>query len=97
MNLLKKFSDPRVIAKTPLVTVFLLEFANVGQIYRMWHEHTAAGQNVTSWVSVLLALVLWLNFYRVCCPKEKFAFWATAVGIGMNMTVIGTVVRFRYF
>jgi hypothetical protein len=80
-----------------LLTTLLLEYANVGQLYRMWTERTAAGQSLWSWLSVGCALVLWCNFYRVCCPRERFALWATMFGVGMNLAVVLTVIWFRYF
>lgn len=89
-------SNPRWVSKTPILTVFLLEGANIGQIIRMWTERTAEGQSLTAWISVNLALLLWLNFYRVCCPDQRWAFWATAVGISMNAGVILSVIWFRY-
>jgi hypothetical protein len=95
-RLLAAVSDPSVVSKTPLVTVFLLEGANANQLLRMWHEHTAAGQSLIGWLSVWVALLLWANFYRVCCPRERFAFWATVVGVGMNTAVWLTVIWFRF-
>lgn len=90
------WNNKAVVAKTPLVTTFLLEYANVGQLWRMWHEHTAAGQNLFSWMSVGLALWLWCNFYRVFNPEQKFALYCTMFGVFMNLLVILTVVYFRY-
>lgn len=90
-------SDPATVGwLTPMVAVGLLEFANVNQLVRMWTEWTAAGQSLWGWLSVQLALWLWLNFYRVITPNERFAFWGTGIGIAMNMAVCLTVVFFRY-
>ena len=91
------WNNPAVVGKTPLLTTVLLEYANAGQLYRMWTERTAAGQSLWSWMSVGTALWLWCNFYRVCCPKEKFALGCTAFGVFMNGLVIATVIYFRYF
>jgi hypothetical protein len=88
--------DPKVVDKTPIVSVFLLEAANVQQIFRMWSTWTAAGQSITAWLSVNLALWLWLNFYLVFNRENKFAIWGTAVGIGLNGLVILSVFYFRY-
>jgi hypothetical protein len=93
---LRFWNNPTIIGKTPLVTTFLLEYANMGQLWRMWTEHTAAGQSLWSWLSVGMALVLWCNFYRVCCPKERFAFRCTEFGILMNALVCLSVVYWRY-
>lgn len=57
----KWLSDPKVVAKTPLVTTLLLENANVQQLWRMWHEHTAAGQSLWGWLLVL--------YFRYWCPQ----------------------------
>jgi hypothetical protein len=84
------------VSKTPILTVFLLEGANIGQIIRMWTERSALGQSLVSWLSVNLALWLWLNFYRVMLPEERWAFWATAAGIGLNTGVCLSVAYFRY-
>ena len=90
-------TNPAVVNKTPIVTTFLLEFANVGQLYRMWTQQTAAGQSLWSWMAVSAALVLWLNFYLVFNRDNKFAIWGTRVGIGLNAAVCLTIVWFRYF
>lgn len=89
-------SEPRLVEKTPILTVLLLEGANIGQIIRMWTERTAEGQNLWSWVSVNIALLLWLNFYLVFNREQKFAIWATAAGVFLNACVIASVIWFRY-
>lgn len=96
MKRLPFYSDPSIIANTPLAAMVLIDGANFGQLFRMWNEHTAAGQNLWSWLSVWVALVLFLNFYRVCCPQQRIAFWCTVVGLFMNTSVWLTVVYFRY-
>ena len=90
-------TDPKLVDKTPVVTVFLLEGANVLQIWRMIVERSAEGQSITGWLSVNVALFLWLNFYLVFNRENKFAIWGTAVGIVLNALVVLTVVYFRYF
>ncbi len=90
------WSNPALVAKTPLVTVVLLENANIQQLWRMWTQHTAAGQSLWGWLSVNLALLLWCNFYRVCCPDQRIAYWATVVGWALNTCVVLTVAYFRY-
>lgn len=94
---MKPWSNPRVVNKTPIVTFVLLESANVQQLWRMWAQQTAAGQSLGGWIAVNIALLLWCNFYRVCCPEQKTAFWVTVVGVVMNAAVIATVVKFRFF
>jgi len=89
-------TNPKVVDKTPIVTVFLLEGANIQQMWRMWTERSAEGQSITGWLSVNIALWLWLNFYLVFNRENKFAIWGTAVGIVLNALVVLTVVYFRY-
>lgn len=93
---MKYWNDPYLVSKTPIITTFLLEAANLQQLYRMWTTWTADGQSVTAWISVNIALILWLNFYRVITPNEKFAIWGTTVGIALNSIVIATVLFFRW-
>jgi len=90
------YDDPEWVGRTPLLTVLLLESANIGQMVRMWAYHTAAGQSLISWLCVNLALWLWGNFYRVITPEQKWARRCNAVGITLNTGVILTVAYFRY-
>ncbi len=90
------WSKPKFVSLTPIVTTLLLEAANVQQIWRMWVQRTAAGQSLTGWLCVNVALILWFNFYRVFTPKERFARWGTGVGILLNSAVIFSVLYFRY-
>jgi hypothetical protein len=59
-------------------------------------KEQAAGQSLWGWLSVNIALLLWCNFYRVCCPAQKLAFWAPVVGWVLNSCVVLTVIYFRY-
>jgi hypothetical protein len=88
--------NPRLVFLTPVLTTCIFESANAGQLWQMWAERTAAGQSIFSWVLVNVGLWLWLNFYNVKTPGERFAIWATRIGICFNMTVILTTVYFRY-
>jgi uncharacterized protein with PQ loop repeat len=92
----KVWSNPEWVARTPIITTLLLEAANVQQLFRMWTEGTAKGQSMTAWISVNVALLLWLNFYRVITPNAKWAIRGTAFGVVMNAAVILTVIFFRY-
>ena len=89
-------TDPEKVSKTPLFAIPLLCWFSVKQTFQMWTEHTAAGQNLAGWVSLWLALLLFLNFYRVCCPTERFAFWGTVVEVGIVAMAILPVVYFQY-
>ena len=85
------------VARTPILSVLLLEAANVSQITRMWTERSAEGQSVLGWVSVNMALWLWLNFYLTFNRAQKFAIYGTILGITINSLVILSVLYFRYF
>ena len=81
----------------PIAAACLLEYANIGQLVRMWGEHTAAGQSLPAWISVGAALLFYTAFYWVCTPEQRWARLATAVSSFTNIAVIATVLRFRYF
>lgn len=89
MRLVKRWID-----YLPVASTVLLEWANVSQLIRMWTEHTAAGQSVLAWISVCLALVLFLIYYRA--KGLTVPFWTTVFGVGMNSAVWMTVIYFRY-
>ncbi len=92
-RLTRLFSDPRFLDRSPIITTFLLEWANVMQIWRMTHDHSALGQNAWSWLSVNVALWLWCNFYRA-----KFlttALRMTLLGVIINTIVVLTVSYYR--
>lgn len=91
----RPWDNRALVAKTPVLTVFLLEYANIGQLWRMWAQHSALGQNAWSWLAVNVALWLWLNFYRVFTPEQKFAYRATQIGIVLNAAVVFSVVWFN--
>jgi hypothetical protein len=93
---MKWWNDPAVISKTPLAAIPLLCWFSIMQIVQMWTEHTAAGQNLAGWLCLLTALWLFLNFYRVCCPKERFAFLGTCLEIVVVTSGALTVIYFRY-
>lgn len=83
--------------RTPIVSVILLEAANFQQLWQMWViDHSAEGQSVTAWLSVQVALWLWLNFYRVITPEARWAIWGTRLGITLNMLVVLSVLYWRY-
>jgi hypothetical protein len=90
---MKILTNPKFVSKFPIATVFFLEGANIQQIYKMWSEHTAAGQSVGGWLFVWVALVMWSWYYKVCVPWEnaKWAFWTTLTGVFINSFVIFSV------
>lgn len=90
-------SDPKWVLRTPIVSVVLLEWANVQQLVQMWVlDHSAKGQSLGAWLSVQTALWLWLNFYRVITPDAKWAIRGTQLGITLNMAVCLSVLYWRY-
>lgn len=90
-------SDQKWVLRTPIASVILLEAANLQQLYQMWVvDHSAEGQSVTAWLSVQVALWLWLNFYRVITPQARWAIRGTQLGLALNMSVILTVLYWRY-
>jgi uncharacterized protein with PQ loop repeat len=93
---MKFLRNPQLVSYTPLVTTLIFEAANVGQLIEMWSKKTALGQSLFSWSIVTFALLLWLNFYTVKTPDEKWAIWATIVGILMNLVIVATVAYFKY-
>ena len=91
------WKNKKYVAFAPVAATMLLEYANVGQIVRMWTEQTAAGQSMWSWVAVFLALWCYNQFYRVCLPDQRWAIRMNMVGMAMNVIVVGTIIYFRYF
>jgi len=89
-------SNRNFVEKTPIITTLLLEYANVGQLTRMWSKKSALGQNIWSWIAVHIALWLWLNFNRVMLPSAHWARRATILGIILNGAVILSVAYFRW-
>jgi len=89
-------NNKKIVSYTPPVAIMCLEWANLSQLIRMWTEQTAEGQSLVGWLSVWAALLLWLNFYRVCLPENKLAYWGTVVGLATNTAVWLSVIWFRY-
>lgn len=95
-HLRRLLRDQAFVSRTPIISVALLEMANVQQLYQMWTERTAAGQSLWAWICVWLALWLWLNFYLVKTPGERWAIRGTILGLTLNSAVIATVIYWRY-
>jgi uncharacterized membrane protein YbaN (DUF454 family) len=92
----KLWNDPIWVGRTPIVTSILIDGGAIGQIVRMWSEKTAEGQSLISWAAVLMALVLWANFYRVITPDQKWARITILISIFLNIGVVGSVILWRY-
>lgn len=95
----------RILAWTPALAMILLEYSNVAQLWRMWTDQTAAGQELTGWVAVTSALLLWAHFYRhqrdiaaveATRRAMNLAYWMALLGVFMNGIVALTVAYFRY-
>jgi len=81
----------RIIGYFPVLSTILIDLANIGHIIRMFQEKSSAGQNPYSYLMVILALVLWAEFYRVRTPEEKIARWTAWFGVMFNLAVLGAV------
>jgi uncharacterized protein with PQ loop repeat len=93
---MKIWNDKEWIDKSPIIATIFIEGANIGQMIRIWTEHSAKGQSLSSWIAVVIALVIWFNFYRVITPHSKYAKWTAVVGIILNIGVIISIIWFRY-
>lgn len=89
------WKNPNIVKHSPFVSMFLLEAANFFQLIEMWTHRTAAGQSIFGWVSVNIALLLYLNFYLVCTPNMKSAIVATSIGVVINLMVVLTTIYFK--
>lgn len=94
---MKVISNPDIVRYSPIAATILLESSTIGHIFRMWTTHTSEGQSLLSWIYVILALFLWLNWYRVITPTERFAKWSAVVGLVTSMFGLLSVIYFRYF
>ena len=83
-------SRRQLVDSFPLFSALLIEYGNAGQLWKMWTQHTAAGQNIWSWVSTLAAIVLWLLYYRFRLGKSV-AYWVTWVAAVMLSAIVVTV------
>lgn len=78
----------------PLFSSMLIEYGNMSQLYKMWTAHTAAGQNIYGYFTVMLALLLWVIFYRLRLPGNKIAFYVTCFGVGSMLAIMTTIWHF---
>ena len=95
MNALRFWDDPVWVGRTPIVASLLIDGGAVGQIVRMWRERSAEGQSLLSWCAVVVALLLWANFYRVITPDQRWARLAIGVSIVLNGAVALSVLWWR--
>lgn len=93
---MKFWQNPKIVNKTPIITSMLIDGAAIGQIARMWREQSALGQSLVSWCSVIVALILWDNFYRVITPDQKWALITIKISIVLNVLIVASIIWFRY-
>lgn len=74
-----------------------MEIAVVGQMIRMFREHSALGQEPISWGLVTLGLVGWVLWYTRMTPEHKVPRYSAMIGCAMNFTGFLTVCYFRYW
>jgi hypothetical protein len=89
-------SNPAWVGRSTILATGLFAWSYCEQLWRMWSTHTAAGQSIPGWIVMFAALLIFLNFYRVCCPKEKLAYWGTVAELVLNATVIASVTYLRW-
>lgn len=80
----------KLVDSIPLFASILIGWGNAGQLYKMWRYHTAAGQNIFSYISVLAAIVLWLIYYRIRLGKTM-AYYVSLVEVFMISAIIVTI------
>jgi uncharacterized protein with PQ loop repeat len=81
----------KLIDSIPLFASILIEYGNAGQLWKMWRYHTAAGQNLYSYISVLAAIILWLLYYRFRLGKTV-AYYVTWIAVFMISAIIVTII-----
>lgn len=89
------WNNPKIVSKTPIATLLLIESSSVTQLHRMWSESTAAGLSLQSWLLIVAARLLWWNFYRVITPEQWLARVGSTLGILLDLSVIVSVLWFR--
>lgn len=90
------WNNPVWVSRTPIATSLLLDGGAIGQIIRMWREKSALGQSLLSWMAVILALVLWANFYRVITPTQYWARLTILLSIALNVGIVASIVWWRF-
>lgn len=87
--------NPKIVSKFPIIAGILFFINSTSQIIKIWTDHSSKDQSLTGWISLTIALFLFLIFYKVCCPKEKYAFWSTVIEILTNLFLIISVIIFK--
>ncbi len=88
-------NDPKIISKTPILSIGLMQISNLFQMYKIWSEKSADGQSLVGWILVEIALFIWLHFYYICCPKETTAIFSNYLAIIINFLVILSIIKFQ--
>lgn len=92
---MKLWNNPARVKFTPVVARIGFEIANIEFIVRMIETRSSRDQSLLSWVLLCGALLLWVNFYRVCTPEQIPARVMSIVAASTNMLVLATVIYFR--
>lgn len=82
------WNNKKLVNRTPLLSTFLVESANLMQLARIWQEGTGKGQSITAWVCIGLALVVRFNYYRVIMPNQSLARMCVLAGMAINVALI---------
>lgn len=94
-SVLKIWNNPDRVKFTPIIARCGFEVANIGFILRMFQTHSSRDQSLLGWSLLLISLLLWVNFYRVCTPEQKIARYMSIVAALTNLAVFLTVIYFR--
>lgn len=79
------------------MSMAMMEVAVVGQMFRMFRERSALGQEPFSWAVVTLGLSGWVLWYTKMTPEHKVPRYSAMIGCGMNFVGFLTVCYFRYW
>ena len=89
------WNNKKWVARTPLLSTFLVESANLIQLARVWQEGTGRGQSITAWMCIGLALLVRFNYYRVIMPNQRLARICVLVGMVINVALIVSLFLIR--
>lgn len=89
-------NNKKLFSFTPVATMFMIESANIQQVVQMFIQKSSEGQSISGWICIIIALLMWANFYRLFNPEQKMAFWSALVGVFINTFVVLTIIYFRY-
>lgn len=79
----------------PVLATALIECASLGQIIKMFQVRSSESQSATSYLLLIVALVLFERFYAIETPDQRPALWTARVSIFVNACVLAAVLFFR--